>query len=73
MKATTEAILIESLFEINQQLDRIVGLLKKGQCGNTTNGGAGCTSVKDVAEAIIRAVKPDDSTIEGDDNHENRR
>ncbi|OUP50256.1 hypothetical protein B5F17_14065 [Butyricicoccus pullicaecorum] len=73
MKATTEAVLIESLFEINQQLDRIVGLLEKGQCGNTTNGGAGYTSVKDVAEAIVRAVKPDDSTIEGDDNHENRR
>ena len=73
MKATTEAILIESLFEISQKLDRIVELLEKNQYGNTTNGGAGCTSVKDVAEEIVRAVKPDDSTIEGDDNHENRR
>ena len=73
MKATTEALLIESLFEISQKLDRIIELLEKGQCCNTTNGGAGYTSVKDVAEEIVRAVQPDDSTKEGDDNHEDRR
>lgn len=72
MKAVTEALLVESLFEINQKLDRIVELLEKNQCCNTTNGGTDYTSVKDVAEAIVRAVKPDDSTKEGDDNHENR-
>ena len=60
MKATTEALLIESLFEITQKLDRIVELLEKNQCGNRLNSGAGYTSVKDVAEVIIRAVRPDD-------------
>lgn len=60
MKATTEALLIESLFEITQKLDRIVELLEKNQCGNRLNSSAGYTSVKDVAEVIIRAVKPDD-------------
>ena len=71
MKAVTEALLVESLFEINQKLDRIVELLGKNQCCNTTKGGTDYTSVKDVAEAIVRAVKPDDSTKEGDVNHEN--
>lgn len=71
MKASMEFRLIEMacqlMCEIREKEDRIIELLEKNQCCNTTKGGTDYTSVKDVAEAIVRAVKPDDSTKEGDE------